>query len=64
MNILIGTNSVHLNFKNEQEALNTRARITVAFDELGLNGYFRWCALVNKYPAIANAYLKATGRAK
>lgn len=62
MNLLIGNNTVQLNFSTEQAALNTRALIMMAYDELGMSAYFNWTQLVKKYPVISKAYLKATGR--
>jgi len=61
MNLLIGNQTVELNFSTKQDALNTRASIMVAYDEIGMHAFFNWMQLLRKYPVIEKAYRKAMG---
>ena len=64
MNLLIGNQTVELNFKTEQDALNTRALIMMAYQDAGMNAYFNWTMLVKKYPILQKSYSKATNKSK
>lgn len=64
MNLLIGTQPIQLNFKTEQDALNTRALIMMAYQDAGMDAYFNWTMLIKKYPILQKSYFKATNKEK
>ena len=56
MKLLIGNSTVELNFSSRQEALNTRAKIVMSYEEIDLPGFFQWEQICRKYPYIKKSY--------
>lgn len=60
MKILIGTTPVNLDFSNRGNALITRACIVMAYEEIGMNGWYGWESIKRKYNYIKRSYQSAT----